>query len=85
MVELKCSKEDRGWLDSALKEVIAASGTVRHLIPRIEVELVDIDPSIEAEDVEDAVRGFFDHGSELELKVCLTKIPSKGNRRRTSF
>ena len=28
LVELKCSKEGRGWLDTALKEVIGASGTV---------------------------------------------------------
>ena len=29
------------------------------------VEITDIKPRIDAEDVEDAVRGFFDHGSEL--------------------
>ena len=50
LVELKCSKEGRGRLDTALKEVIGASGKVRHLIPRIEVEIADIEPSIEAED-----------------------------------
>ena len=64
-----------------MKEVIGASGTVRHLIPRIEVEIADIEPSIEAEDVEDAVRGFFDHASELELKVSLTKRSYRGNRK----
>ena len=63
LVELKCSKEGRGRLDTALKEVIGASGTVRHLIPRIQVGITDIEPSIEAEDVENAVRGFFDHAS----------------------
>ena len=35
LVELKCSKEGRRRLDTALKEVIGASGTVRYLIPRI--------------------------------------------------
>ena len=44
LMELKCSKEGRRWLDTALKKVIGASGTVR---------------------------GFFDHGSELELKISL--------------
>ena len=72
---LKCSKEGRGRLDTALKEVIGASGTVHLLIPKIEVEIADIEYSSEAEDVEDAVRGFFDHASELELMVSLTKIP----------
>ena len=85
LVELKCSKEGRARLDTALKEVIGASGTVRHLIPRIEVEIADIEPSIEAEDVENAVRGFFDHASELELKVSLTKRPYRGNRKAYVF
>ena len=52
LVELKYSKDGRGRLDTALKEVIGASGTVRHLIPRIEVEIADAEPSIEAEGVE---------------------------------
>ena len=58
LVKLKCSKEDRGHLDSAFAEVIGASESVRHLISRIEVEIADIDPSTDAEDVEEAVRGF---------------------------
>ena len=81
LVELKCSKGGRGRLDTALKEVIGAIGTARHLIPRIEVEIADTEPSIEAEDVENAVRGFFDHASELKLKVSLTKRPYRGNRK----
>ena len=43
------SKEGRGRLGTALKEVIGATGTVCHLIPRIEVEIADIEPSIKAE------------------------------------
>ena len=77
-MELKCSKQSRGRLDTAFKEVIGASGTVRHFILRIQVEITDIEPSIEAEDVEDAVRGCFDHGSELELKETLTERPYRG-------
>ena len=45
------------------------------------MEITDIDPSNDAEDVEKAVRGFFDHGSELELKVSLTKKHFRGNRK----
>ena len=75
-MELKCSKEGRGWLDSAFKETIGANGTVHHLIPRIEVEIEDLEPSIEAEEVEDAVRG-----PELELKISLTKRPCRGTRK----
>ena len=54
-------------MDSTIKEVDGASGSVRHLILRIEVKIVDIYPSTDTEDVED-VRGFFDHESELERR-----------------
>ena len=64
-----------------MKEVIGASGTDRYLILRIEVEIVDTEPNIEAEDIKDAVRGLFDHGSELKLKLSLTKRPYRGNRK----
>ena len=77
-MELKCSKHC-GRLDSAFKEVIGTSGSVRHLIPRIEVEIADIDPSTDAEDVEEAVISLFDHGSKLELEVSLTKRPFRSN------
>ena len=60
LVELKCFTKSRGRLDTAFKEAVGARGTVRHLIPRIEVEIADLEPTIEAEDVEDAVRSFFD-------------------------
>ena len=76
------SKEDRGRLDSALKKVI---GAVYHFIPRIQVEVVDINPKIEAEDVEDSVRGFFEHALELELKMSLSINASKTTERRTYF
>ena len=56
LVELKYSKEDRGRLKSAFKEVIGAGGSTGHLIPKIEVEITDIDLSTDAEDVEEAVR-----------------------------
>ena len=50
LVELKCSKEGRGQLNSTLKEVICSRGTVFHLIPRTEVVVTDIEPISEAED-----------------------------------
>ena len=78
---LNFPRSAKSALDSAFKEVISASGSVRHLISRIEVEIADIDPSTETEDIEESVRGFFDHGSELELKVSL-KDPSEAIERR---
>ena len=80
-MELKCYTKNRGRLYIAFKEVIGARGTVRHLIPWIEVEIADLEPAIEAEDVKDAVRSFFDQEPELELSVSLSKTPYRGNRK----
>ena len=62
LVGLRCSKEGRGKLDAALKKAIGASGSVCHLIPRIEVKIADLESSIEAEDAKEAVRGFCEQG-----------------------
>ena len=80
-MELKCSTKSRGRLDTAFKEAVGSRGMVRHLIPRIEVEIADLDPSIEVGDVEEAVRGLFNQESEIELTVSLTKRPYRGNRK----
>ena len=80
-MELKCSKKDRGWLYSTFKEVIGASGSVRHLILKIEMEIANIDPSTDGEYVDEAVRGFFDHRSELKLKLSLSRNPSEVTER----
>ena len=64
-----------------IKEVFGARGAVRHLIPRIEIEIADLEPTIEVEDVEGAVIIFFDHDPELELRVSLSKTPYRGNRK----
>ena len=77
LVELKCSKEARARLDSAFKKTFGASGSVRHIILRFEVEIADIDPSTDAENVEKTERVSFDHGLELELKLSLTKRSSE--------
>ena len=81
LVGLKCSQKDRSWLDTTFKEAIGAIRVVRHLIPQIEVGIADLEPSIEAEDVEEAVRGFFEQGPEMEFRVSLTKTPYRGNRK----
>ena len=80
LVEMKCSTKSREKILTAFKEVVGARGTVRYLIPRIEVEIAYLEPTNEAEDVEDAVRNYFDQGPELELRVSLSKAPYRGNR-----
>ena len=81
LVEMKCSTKSRGRLDTAFKEVIGARGTVQRLIPLIEVEIADLEPTIEAEDVEDAVKSFFDQEPKLDLRVSLSKTHYGGNRK----
>ena len=49
-------------------------GSVRHVIPRIEIEITNLNPRIEAGDVKEAVRDFFEQESEIELTVSLTKF-----------
>ena len=71
LVELKCCTKSRGRLDTVVKEIIEARGTVRHLIPQIEVMIADLEYTIEAKDVEDAVRSFIDQELVLELRVSL--------------
>ena len=58
-----------------------AIGNIHHLILRIEVEIADLEPSNDIEDVEDAVRGFSKHESEVELKFSIIKRPYRGNRK----
>ena len=43
LVEVKCGVENRGSLDSAFRGVVGESGSVCHLVPMVEVEIMDID------------------------------------------
>ena len=45
LAKLKCTTKSRGRLDNVFKEAVGARGVVRHLIPRIEVEIVDLEPT----------------------------------------
>ena len=41
-----------------LVEVIRESGSIRHLVPTVEVEILDIDPTVEDEEIAEAVWSF---------------------------
>ena len=56
LVEVKCAAKDRGRLDSAFRDIVEETGFVRHIIPTVEVEILDIDPTAESEEVTEAVR-----------------------------
>ena len=55
LVEVKCAAEDRGRLDSAFREVVKESGSVRHLVPMVEVETQYVDSTVEEEEIAEAV------------------------------
>ena len=57
LVDLKRSAENRQRQNPAFSEVVGASGSVHHLISRIELEVTDINPNIQIQDVEEAIRG----------------------------
>ena len=65
LVEVKCAAKDRGRLDSAFRDVVVGSGSVPYLVPTVGVEIMDIDSTAEAEEVEEAVRS------------CLHKEPNR--------
>ena len=54
-MELQCKVRDRVKLDSAFSDAIGTTGFVRHLVPTVELENLDIDPTVEVEDIEEAV------------------------------
>ena len=51
---------------------------VRNLIPRIGVEITELHPSIEGEEVEGAVRKFCQQGPKMELRVSQLKRSYRG-------
>ena len=58
LAEVKFAAENRERLDSAFRGVVGESGSVRHLVPTIEVEILDVDPTVEEEEVAEAVRSY---------------------------
>ena len=53
---MRCAAKDRDRLDSAFRDIVRKQGTVRHLIPMIQVEIVDLDPTTEEVQVQETVR-----------------------------
>ena len=43
LVEMRCAEKDRDRLDSVFRDVTGEQGTVRHLVPMILVEILDLD------------------------------------------
>ena len=81
LVEIKCAAADRGKLDSAFRDAVGESGSVLHLVPMVEVEILDVDPTVEEEEVAKAVRSCLREEPSACVKVSLTRKPFKGTRK----
>ena len=81
LVELKCNVKDRVGLNSTFHEAIGAPGCVRHLVPTVEVEILDIDPTVEAEDIAKTVWSCLQEEPSSRVEVSLTKRPFRGRRK----
>ena len=78
LVEVKCAVEDRGKLDSAFRDVVGESGSVYHLVPTVE----DVNPTVEEEEIAEAVRSCQREERSLGVEVSLTRKPFRGTRGR---
>ena len=81
LVEIKCAARDRGKLDSAFRDAVGESGSVRHLVPMVEVEILDVDPTVEEEEVAKVVRSCLREEPSACVKVFLTRKPFRGTRK----
>ena len=57
------------------------TGFVRHLIPTAEVEIQDIDPTVEAENIEETVWSCLRELPSSGVEVSLAKKPFRGTRK----
>ena len=58
LVEVKCTAENRGRLHSAFRGDFAESGSVHHLVSTVEMEILDVDPTVEEEKGAEAIRSY---------------------------
>ena len=68
-------------MDSAFHEAIGASGPVRHLVPMVEMEILEIDTTVNAEDIAEAVGSCLREEPSLGMEVSLTKRPFRDTRK----
>lgn len=72
IVVCKMRKGERK-LSSIIAAAVEMSGVVRHLILKTEVEILNVDPTTEREEVEEALRRFFGGKSPLKTRVSMTR------------
>ena len=68
-------------LDSAFCEANGTSRSVHHLVPTVEVEILDIDLTVEAKDIAEVVWSCLREEPSSCVEVSLTKRPFRGIRK----
>ena len=71
LVEVRYAAKDRVRLDSAFRDEVGETGSVRHLVPTVDVEILDMDLTAEAEEVAEAVRSCLREEPSSEEKVSM--------------
>ncbi|XP_033228834.1 uncharacterized protein LOC117180444 [Belonocnema kinseyi] len=73
LVEVVPAADGRSKLSAAIRSVVGEDARVRELVPRTEVEVLDLDTTTDGEEFEAAIRRHFGEQLFGEMKVCLTK------------
>ena len=81
LVKVKCATKDRGKLDSVFRDVVGETESVRHLVPKVEVEILDIDSNAKAKEVAETVMSCLQEEPSSNLKVSMMKRPFRGTRK----
>ena len=81
LVEMRCNAKDRYRLGSVFRDVVGEQCTVRHLVPMVQVEILDLDPTAEKAEVKETMRSCLYEDPSAQVKVSLTRRPFKGVRK----
>lgn len=79
LIEVKSEGEGRSKLSSAIRGAVGEAGYVRELVPRTEVEILDLDETTEEGEIKEALKRHFGLSQLGDVKVNLTKKAFRGN------
>lgn len=71
--------DDRTKLYSAIREAFGAGRSVRELVPRTDVEVLDLDTTSDGQEVAEAVRKYFGDIKAKIVNVNITKRVFRGH------
>lgn len=78
LIEVQGETEGRNKLSSAIRGVVGGKGNVRELVPRTEVEILDLDEITEEGEIHEALQRHFGESLTGKVKVDMTKKVYRG-------